>query len=487
MPARVASASETVACERATFAAGVSAGELMQRAGRAAAEVIIERFPHSGWPDAVIAAGPGNNGGDGRIIAEVLSGAGYRVSLVEATSGPTPHIGEAPLIVDALLGTGSTGVPHGSIAPLIAAIQAGRAEGAKVISIDLPSGLDATSGQSEGAITADMTLALGTMKRGLLLSREICGEILVLDIGLTEGDALRSLPLLVDREWVRSRVPAIPRTAHKGTRKRLAVIGGGCGMAGAAILTGRGALRSGIGLLHLLVDAENVGAIHAGIPEALGGSWPETPEALASLAAQADTVAIGPGLGRSRRTRELVERVLLAYPGPVVLDADALNVFENDVSALAELLNSRPAIITPHPAELGRLLGTSTGAVLERRFDVAAELSQQIGAAVLLKGSPTVVFTPGGERYVVASGTAALATGGSGDILTGICATLLSQMNDAAEAAACAAFTHGRAAELCRGVRGVTLDDVLHAMPAAWNENGTPLRQGILARLEAPA
>ncbi|MBA3404957.1 MAG: NAD(P)H-hydrate dehydratase, partial [Gemmatimonadaceae bacterium] len=476
MPARVASASQSVACESATMAAGVTAGELMRRAGRAVAEVIIERFPRDGWPEVVIAAGPGNNGGDGRIIGEVLSSAGYRVQLVETATGSAGDIGETPLIVDALLGTGSTGAPRGNIAPMIAAIEAGRAAGAKVVSVDLPSGLDASSGEFEGAITADLTLALGTMKRGMLLSREVCGEILVLDIGLTEGSELTSLPLLVDREWVRRRVPIIPRTAHKGTRKRLAVVGGGRGMAGAAILTGRGALRSGIGLLHVLVDSENVGAIHAGIPEALAGSWPETPEALASLGQLSDVIAIGPGLGRSNRTRELVETVLLAYSGRVVLDADALNDFENDVKSLAVLLDGRPAIITPHPAELGRLLGISTRQVLNRRFDIGAELSRQLGAAVLLKGTPTVVFAPGGERYATASGTAALATGGSGDILTGICATLLSQMDNAGEAAACAAFTHGRAAELCNGVRGVTLDDVLRAMPAAWNERGTPPR-----------
>ncbi|MDQ3081834.1 MAG: NAD(P)H-hydrate dehydratase [Gemmatimonadota bacterium] len=487
MPARVASASQSVACESATMAAGVTATELMRRAGRSVAEVIIERFPRDGWAEVVIAAGPGNNGGDGRIIGEVLGSAGYRVQLVETATGSAGDIGKTPLIVDALLGTGSTGAPRGNISPMIAAIEAARAAGAKVVSVDLPSGLDASSGEFEGAITADLTLALGTMKRGMLLSRELCGEILVLDIGLRDGEELTSLPLLVDREWVRRRVPMIPRTAHKGTRKRLVVLGGGRGMAGAAILTGRGALRSGIGLLHVLVDSENVGAIHAGICEALAGSWPETPEALASLGQLSDVIAIGPGLGRSRRTRELIEGVLLACPGPVVLDADALNAFENDVRALAELLNSRPAIITPHPAELGRLIGISTGAVLERRFDVAVELSRQLGAAVLLKGTPTVVFSPGGERYVVASGTAALATGGSGDILTGICATLLSQMDDPAEAAACAAFTHGRAAELCNGVRGVTLDDVLRAMPAAWNERGMPPRQGIIARLAAPA
>lgn len=457
----------------------------MQRAGHAAAGAILARFPVERWPHVAIFAGPGNNGGDGRVVAGVLAKSGYHVQVVEAAATTPTSIGATPLIVDALLGTGSTGAPRGNIALMIAAIDAARAAGARVIALDLPSGLDATTGSCDGAATADITLALGTMKRGLLLARELCGEILVLDFGLADGEELASLPLLIDREWTQLHIPVIPRVAHKGTRKRLAVIGGGEGMAGAVILAGRGALRSGIGLLHLVVARENVGAIHAGLPEALAGAWPEVASEIASLVRQSDTIAIGPGLGRSAGTRELVERVLLAYTGPVVLDADALNVFENDTASLTTLLNGRQAIITPHPAELGRLLGIGTGEVLERRFDVATGLSRQLGAAVLLKGTPTIVFAPSGARYVVASGTAALATGGSGDVLTGICATLLSQMTSASAAAACAAFIHGRAAELCRDVRGVTLDDVLRAMPAAWNETSPSPQPGILARLDA--
>jgi len=206
------------------------------------------------------------------------------------------------------------------------------------------------------------------------------------------------------------------------------------------------------------------------------------------LGQTADCIAIGPGLGNSATTRDLVERILLAWSGPVVLDADALNVFSGDTASLAKLLAGRSAVLTPHPAEMGRLIGVATSEVVSNRFEIGLDLARDTGAAILLKGSPTIVFAPNGERVVSASGTAALATGGSGDVLTGIAGTLLAQMTDgnsrAAESAACAAFIHGRAAERCRFVRGITLADILQALPLAWNESPRRLGERILAELE---
>ena len=248
-------------------------------------------------------------------------------------------------------------------------------------------------------------------------------------------------------------------------------------MAGATILCGEGALRSGIGLLRIVAAPVNAVAVHAAVPAALFQEWPSTPAALEKLASSSDVIAIGPGLGNSPTTRELVERILLAWSGPVVIDADALNVFAGDTDSLATLLRGRPSIITPHPAEMGRLIGVSTEDVLANRFEIGADLARQLGGAVLLKGTPTVIFSTDGSRYVSAAGTAALATGGSGDVLTGISSTLLAHMTaneSPAVAAACAAFIHGRAAELCEFVRGTTLDDILGKLPAAWNEK--PMR-----------
>jgi NAD(P)H-hydrate epimerase len=260
-------------------------------------------------------------------------------------------------------------------------------------------------------------------------------------------------------------------------------------MAGAAVLAGEGALRSGIGLLRIVCDQASVVAVHAAIPASLVSTWPQSADDLASLSDSEDCLALGPGLGNTPESRDLMERILLSWTGPVVLDADAINVFAGDSASLSKLLGGRSAVLTPHPAEMGRLVGVETNNVLANRFEIGSELARTTGAAVLLKGSPTVVFTPAGQRYVSASGTAALATGGSGDVLTGIAGTLLAQMSadadSAGEAAACAAFIHGRAAERCRFVRGITLKDILEALPLAWNETPRRFTDGIVAELES--
>jgi len=518
MPARVATAAESVACERATIDAGTSSRELMERAGRAAADEIIRRFKLILPGGTAVFTGPGNNGGDGWVVARCIAEAGFPVTVIEAAPVKTeeaqaaehdagvpsenvaelpgvepdgPHIADAPVIVDALLGTGSSGEPRETIAAAIEIINRAGRDGAATVALDVPSGLDASTGEHGLCVEADLTLTFGVLKRGLLVAREVSGEIVVLDIGLDSKPSLESLPLLVDHDWVAKRIPEIPADAHKGTRRRLAIVAGGEGMAGAAILAGKGALRSGIGLIRLAVAPENIAAIHVGLPEALVQRWPADAAALAKLNDDADALAIGPGLGRSSEVRDLVERVLLAWRGPVVVDADALSVFEADAASLAKLLRGRPAVITPHPAELGRLLGRETANVLKNRFDIGTELARDIGGAVLLKGTPTVIFGPDGQRFVSAAGTAALATGGSGDVLSGIVGTLLAQgiapsstleeggtesaamtPGSSAEIAAVAAFIHGRAAELCGPVRGTTLEDILLALRDAWNETG---------------
>jgi hydroxyethylthiazole kinase-like uncharacterized protein yjeF len=201
----------------------------------------------------------------------------------------------------------------------------------------------------------------------------------------------------------------------------------------------------------------------------------------------AGAIVIGPGLGKSDHTRRLVDNILAGSSLPVLLDADALNVFDGDTSALGHLLKGRAALITPHVAEFARLAKIEVKEVLENRFDVATEMARDLGATVLLKGSPTVIFAPGGERYVVARGTAALGTGGSGDLLAGIAGTLLAQTLDALSSACCAGWVHGRAAEFCEYVRGTTLDDVLYALPRAWNEGEPPPSPPVVAELPAVA
>jgi NAD(P)H-hydrate epimerase len=254
------------------------------------------------------------------------------------------------------------------------------------------------------------------------------------------------------------------------------------------VLAARAALRSGIGLVRTLVAPENVGAVLAAVPSVLNSEWPMAANQIKTeISSWADAAVIGPGLGRSSDARKLVERILGDSRLPVLLDADALNVFEGEADALATLLDGRPALVTPHVAEFARLAGVAVDEVLANRFDIGLDLASALGATVLLKGSPTVIFTPQGDRFVVARGTAALGTGGSGDILSGIAGTLLAQTGDPSTAACCSAWVHGRAAELCEYVRGTTLEDVLFALPRAWNESEPAPVPPVLATLPAVA
>jgi len=502
---RVVSAEESTERDRAAIDRGTASRTLMQRAGKAAADEIMRRFSERLSPGVVVFAGSGNNGGDGWVVAGELARAGVNVSVVEGGEARRPDaIAERAsaleslspasdtlfgrIAVDALLGTGFKGVPHGRVAGSIATINELRQHGWSVASLDVPSGLDATTGESSGSVTADITLSFGGVKRGTLLARDRCGEIVILDIGLDESAPPERLPELIDRAWVAARVPPIKYDAHKGQRKHLAIVGGGKGMAGAAVLTTRAALRSGIGLVRAAVASENTGALAGATPSALISEWPSDGATMKTdIGEWADAVVIGPGMGNSPRTRKLLERVLASSRLPVVLDADALNIFADDATALRDLLDGRPALVTPHAAEFARLAGTDVKTVLAERFDIGSSLAATLGATVLLKGTPTVIFAHTGERFVSARGTAALGTGGSGDILAGIAGTLLAQTNDPVTAAGAAAWIHGRAAELCAHVRGTTLEDVLYALPRAWNEDEPPLVAPVIARLPAVA
>lgn len=492
----------------------------MQRAGTAAAGVIARRYSERLKSGAIVFTGSGNNGGDGWVVAGILARSGVEVKVIEVakpTAAKSPDaVAEreaaistvkvvdsagdgASVVIDALVGTGFEGKPRGKIAGAIATINELRALGATVAAVDVPSGLNATTGEHSSCVVADLTLSFGGVKRGTLLARDCCGEIVALDIGLDDVPVKRpinragrvtaaTLPMLVDGEWVESRIPPIRYDAHKGTRKHLAVVGGGKGMPGAVVLASRAALRSGIGLVRTLVAHENVAAVLASVPSALNSEWPSSENQIkAEISSWANAAVIGPGLGKSDETRELVERILRDSTIPVLLDADALNVFEGDVKSLAALLSGRAALITPHVAEFARLAGMDAQEVIVNRFDVGSKLAHTLGATVLLKGSPTVIFSPEGERYVVARGTAALGTGGSGDLLAGIAGTLLAQTGDATSAACCAAWVHGRAAEFCAYVRGTTLEDVLFALPRAWNESEPRPEPPVLAELSAVA
>ena len=501
----VVSAPQAAARDRAAIAAGVPSRVLMQRAGAAAAGEICRRYGARLAGGVAVYAGPGNNGGDGWVVAGALAAAGVPVRVAAAGEPRTddaraeragalplladaaPEGGEA-VVVDALLGTGSRGAPRGAVGEALARVSAAGARGAAVVSLDVPSGVDATTGGADGAVRAELTLTFGTMKRGLLAARDHCGAIAVLDIGLGAHAALADgAPSLVTAAWVRERLGALPADAHKGSRRRVAVVGGAEGMAGAVVLAARAALRSGAGMVRACVEPASLPVVQGAAPAALARRWPTSDEEMDdATTGWAHAVVVGPGLGRHDAARRLLERALARWRGPVVLDADALTAFEGRAAELGALLGGRPALLTPHVVEFARLAGGTAQDALDHRFEAGAALARTTGAAVLLKGVPTVVTAPDGTCLVSATGTPALATGGSGDVLAGIAGTLLAQTGDPLASGACAAWVHGRAAELAgagRSVRGVALDDVIAALADAWPRGGEAPCYPVLAEL----
>jgi len=510
LPLAVVDAKGASACDLAAIDAGIPSRALMQRAGAAVASVLVRRFGDRLAGGVVVATGPGNNGGDGWVVAHALHAVGVRVRVVEcaraltrdavaerevalaagvaATDGAEELLREGELVaVDALLGTGlSARSPlRGGIARAVELLAERHARGARLVALDVPTGLDGSTGTDVGQLRCDLTVSFGTVKRGQLVSRGACGEIVVVDIGLgahTRDAAERTS--LATPAWFAGALPRIAADAHKGTRKKVAIVGGAVGMAGAVVLAARAALRSGAGLVRCVVAPESLSAIQEAEPAALAAAWPADDAALESLVGWADAILIGPGLGGGAG-RDFMVRLLEVWRGPTVLDADALNAFAGKVSSLRSLLDGRPALLTPHPAEFGRLADLGVDAVLDDRFELPGRLASEVGASVLLKGVPTIVARPDGSSHVVAEGTPVLATGGSGDVLGGIAATLLAQTGDAALAGALAAFAHGRAAAAvsASGVRGQTLDDVLLALPSVWSLRPDSPRPPVLATL----
>ena len=506
-PVRVVTAAQAAKRDARAIGAGTPSRTLMQAAGRHAAAELLRHAGDRARTGVDIFVGGGNNGGDAWVVAATLATAGIAVRVHEVESprtddaraekaaaspllqGTATPRGQPGVVVDGLLGTGARGAPRGAVAEACADIAAARAGGAFVVALDVPSGLDASTGAHEGAPRADLTVTFGTIKRGHLTARDWCGAIVVVDIGLgAHAELDDGAPQLADAALVRSIVPRINADAHKGARKKVAIVGGARGMAGAVILAGRAALHSGVGLVKLVVAPENVDLVQRTIPAALAAAWPVDDAEAAAIGAWADALLVGPGLGRGPHVQQLVERSVRGATGPVVIDADALNAYEGEPAPFAALIGSRRVLITPHPLEFARLSGESAASINARRFDVAGELARATGAAVLLKGVPTVVASADGRSVVSASGTPVLGQGGSGDVLAGMAATLLAQCGDPLHAGAAAAWVHGRAAELAApdgAIRGVTLDDVLGALREAWKCEEAPRPPYVLAELAA--
>jgi NAD(P)H-hydrate epimerase len=505
----ITTAAESAARDRdAITNGGIPSRALMRVAGQHAAAQIAQRFAGRLSRGVAIFAGPGNNGGDAWVVAAALAAAGVSIRIHEAepartadavaekaravpVCGTVAPTGGERLVIDGVLGSGAVGAPRGAVADAIARMRAARADGATVVALDLPSGLDATTGAAtdDNVVIADATLCFGTLKRGLLRRRDLAGTIAVLDIGLGASAQLPDgAALLVDEPWVRALLPAIGADAHKGSRGRVVILGGASGMVGATVLASRAALASGAGLVKVLCAPESVGPLAQAVPSVLTGTLTSDRDALASAIDtwNADAILVGPGMGTAG-ARQIVESIAAISHAPVILDADALNALADDAAALRALFGPR-ALLTPHYAEAARLLGVTTAEVAAEPYAAASQLASVSGATVLLKGVPTIITGGDDATLVVPRGTPALATGGSGDVLGGIIAAVQGQGQFAEwdTAAAIGAWAHGVAAEragMGQRIRGLTLEDVLVALPTVWNTADAAPLAPVLAEL----
>jgi NAD(P)H-hydrate epimerase len=426
-----------------------TANELMERAGAAVAREAMRAFPRA--RSFGVVCGGGANGGDGRIAARVLREAGRDAA---ETSEPEGH----DVVVDALFGTGFRGAPRPEAAALIERINA---TGAPVLAVDLPSGIDASTGEVAGpAVDATLTVTFHGRKVGLAVApgRFHAGRVVVADIGLP---ALATAARRATDAILRS-VPLRAPHDSKYSAGTVLVVGGSPGMVGAAALAATAALRADAGYVTLAVPHASLGAaeVLALEPVKRGFSWDAALDGLQADVERAGAVALGPGLGRAPEARALVREVLARVRAPVVLDADAL-------FGLEAFARAAPTVLTPHAGELARLLDVEAGWIAAHRLEAAARGAERFGCVVLLKGADTIVQAPGEPPLVCDLGPPSLATAGSGDVLTGVVAAFLAKGLDARLAAAAAAVAHGVAAASVPRQAGLVASDVVAALPAA--------------------
>ncbi len=474
---------------------GVASADLMERAGIGLARVVEGLVPDG---DVAVLCGKGNNGGDGLVAARLLRDSGRRVTVMavgDLTQGTAdvranlqrlPGPGPVPLdhvqlagfaaCVDALLGTGFTGEPHGEIA---AAITALNAVSGPVISADVPSGVDASTGfVGADAVCAAATATFHQSKPGLWINpgKAHSGRVEVVDIAIPRGaPGVPSIGLIGPGV-----LDALPRRQAQSTKfasGQVIVVGGSPGLSGAPSMASESAQRAGAGYvtacvprsLEMIFEIRLLEVMTRGLPDQDGALTPEGADTVIELARRGGAIALGPGLGRSPGSFALARDVAQRAPVALVLDADGLNAHAGHLDALAA--RSPPTVLTPHAGELARLLNTGSADISRERLLHARTAAARAHAVVVLKGDDTLVVAPDGSVAVSPGGSPALATAGTGDVLTGVLGALLAQGLGAFSAAAMAVWLHaqaGREAARRLGcVEGVIASDVIAALPAS--------------------
>lgn len=498
---------DRMACE----ICGISGLWLMENAGTAVAdfaESLIKKRLLDKNKEILLLAGGGNNGGDALVVARLLAERGYKTATALLCS-PEKYKGDAAanwqrltesglpyftvadekglaelaeraeaasLIIDGIFGTGFHGSARGVIGQ---AIEAVNGSGSLLLAIDVPSGVNATDGMVQGpAVRADYTVTFGWAKYGARIypARDFVGEMTVADIGLPVGllEKIASNITEVDAALAKEWLPVRRQESHKGTYGHVAVAGGAHGMLGAPILTACGALKSGAGLVTVVSVPEIMLPLACNQPELMCRQLTTpagylTAENLPEIAdfIKDKVLALGMGLGRNPETMALVHKLCQAEMRGLVLDADGLQALAR------QPLNFKncgfPVVLTPHPKEMAALLGVSTAEVQADRLQAVQRAAEKFGAVVLLKGAKTLV-SDGKRVFLNSTGNAGMATAGSGDVLSGVIASLLAQGVGALEAAALGAYLHGKAGDIAKsklGEYGMTAGDLAKNMPFA--------------------
>ncbi len=518
---KIVTAEQMRRIETACVEAGVSLDQLMENAGLAVARAVRDELPDPRNANILVLVGPGNNGGDGLVAARHLASWGARVTACACAVRPEPdpkrilaedagvavisanddsglaQIGElaagAHVVVDAVLGTGRLRPIQPPLSDVLALVRdAAESTHAPIMAVDLPTGTDADTGRFDpSGLPADATFVLGLPKIGPYLrpGESRCGQLRVLDIGIPPGLDEDILIELLTLETASALMPDRAPDAHKGTFGRALIVAGSLNYVGAAYLAAAAATRSGPGLVtlatprsvHALVAPSLADATYLPLAETSDGLI-DAPHALHDvrpLLSQSTSLLVGPGLGQTPEIRDLVVGLLLYgsdHPA-AVLDADALNIL-----ARAEGWWDRirgPAILTPHPGEMARLLAIDSVAdVLENRVAVAQDAARHWAHVVVLKGACTVIAHPDGRTRISPWANSGLARGGTGDVLSGIIAGLLAQRPEAPfDAAALGVYVHGLAAEIVRdefGETAMTASDLLPALPDAFLQLEAP-------------
>lgn len=450
---------------------GVPQDDLMARAALGLARVTAAV---AGEGPIRIVAGKGNNGGDGRVAARLLAEDGHEVDVIDGTEPFDPGgLEGSGAVVDALLGTGFEGAPREQVAFAIAAINA---QDAPVVACDVPSGVNASTGEVETlAVRASATATFHGSKVGLHVApgKEHARRVEVVEIGIPRGAPEPAAAGLIS-ERVLDLYPRRSRSGSKFDSGVVVVVGGSAGLTGAPTMAARSAQRAGAGYVQVAVpqpvqqavDLRLLEQMSRGLPDEDGFHTPEGVGDVEEMAERAGAVVLGPGLGRAEGAQEFARGVAVAVEAPLLVDADGLNAHAGRLELFSE--REAPTVLTPHEAELGRLLELEPDEIAAHRVAYAREAAELSGAVVLLKGDDTIVARPDGPLAISPGGTPALATAGTGDVLSGLIGALLAKRMDPFDAACLGALAHvlaARAASERLGADHVMAGDVIDALP----------------------